>query len=233
MNLERALAALGAELEYPPTPELRARVIRRLDRRRERRRWFAVGFAVLAVAVGAAMAVPQARSAILEWLGIGGVSIERVATQPSGGRGAPPPGVRVSREEAREAVDFPLLGPDRAAAVYLDRSVPGGAVSFAWDDVLLTQFRGESLIYIEKMVGPGTTVDEVRVKGYFGYWLEGASHVVIFRDRNGESRAITRRRAGNVLLWELDGITLRLEVGRKSRAEALALADSLGFVKPS
>src|SRR4029450_11174176 len=80
-ELERALQQLGRELEFPATPDLRARV----RERTERRRWlrplaFAVALAV--VAFGVAMAVPQARSAILDFFHIGSVTIQRVETLP-------------------------------------------------------------------------------------------------------------------------------------------------------
>ena len=41
-----------------------------------------LAFAVLAVAVGAAMAVPQARTAILEFFRLRGATVERVETLP-------------------------------------------------------------------------------------------------------------------------------------------------------
>src|SRR5438309_6707286 len=80
-ELERALVALGNELEFPPTPDLVGPLRRRLARRAP---WRVLAFALalLAVAFGIAMAVPQARSAILRFFHIGAVTVERVETLP-------------------------------------------------------------------------------------------------------------------------------------------------------
>src|SRR5438093_12467983 len=81
-ELEQALLALGQELEYPVTPNLRRAVRERLERRVRTRRWLALALAVAAVGVGMAMAVPDARSSILRFFGICAVKIERVDTPP-------------------------------------------------------------------------------------------------------------------------------------------------------
>ena len=56
-----------------------------------------------------------------------------------------------------------------------------------------------------------------------GVWLAGRPHQVIYRDADGEIRDDAVRLAGNVLLWEQDGLTLRLE-GAASLDDALAYA---------
>src|SRR2546430_5091167 len=81
-ELERALAALAGEIEFPTAPDLRPRVRERLERRRFARP-FALAVALLVIAFGIAMAVPQARSAILRFLHIGAVTVERVETLPA------------------------------------------------------------------------------------------------------------------------------------------------------
>src|SRR5947208_13203898 len=81
-ELERALVALGGELDFPPAPDLVPAVRARLERRRFGRPLvFAV--ALLLIAFGIAMAVPEARSAILRFLHIGAVTVERVETLPA------------------------------------------------------------------------------------------------------------------------------------------------------
>ena len=87
-DLELQLRDLGAQIEYPRTPDIAGAVRRRLTTEAARRgfalrRAVLIGVAVLAVVVGAVMAVPQARTAVLEWLGLRGVKIERVPTQPT------------------------------------------------------------------------------------------------------------------------------------------------------
>ena len=71
---------------------------------------------------------------------------------------------------------------------------------------------------IEKYVRMEQRVERVEVDGQPGIWVEGR-HVVsgLF----GEPRL-----AGNVLLWEQEGLTLRLE-GRFTKEQALDLARSV------
>ena len=76
--------------------------------------------------------------------------------------------------------------------------------------------------YAEKMVGPGTKVEYLPVNGRPGIWIEGADHVVVFRDEFGRIQERPRL-ARNVLLWEDGPLTLRLE-GDFTKQRALALA---------
>src|SRR5256885_4020144 len=81
-ELGGALVALGGEL-FPPEPNLVPGVRTRLGRRRfALKPALAIALAVLAVGVGIAMAVPQARGAILRFFHIGSVTVERVETLP-------------------------------------------------------------------------------------------------------------------------------------------------------
>src|ERR671923_2747821 len=81
-ELEQALVALGRELEFPPTPDLVGAVRERLAPRRAWRRPLVFALAAVVVAFGIAMAVPPARSAILDFFHIGSVTVERVETLP-------------------------------------------------------------------------------------------------------------------------------------------------------
>src|SRR5512132_3685714 len=81
-ELERALIALGNELEFPPTPDLWPGVRERLHRRS----WFRPAVFAVAlglVAVGIAFAVPPARSAILRFFHLGAATVEQVDTLPA------------------------------------------------------------------------------------------------------------------------------------------------------
>jgi hypothetical protein len=59
-----------------------------------------------------------------------------------------------------------------------------------------------------------------------GLWIEGAPHVISYEDAAGIRVEEATRLAGNVLMWESDGVTHRLEttVGRQA---TLSLARSL------
>jgi len=243
-ELELELRELGSHIEYPRTPDIAGQVRRRLVAEPARgfplRRALVLALAMLAVAAAAAMAVPQARTAILEFLGLRGAKIERVATQPT----APAPeeadlglGERVTLARARERVDYDLLLPDgelgRPGGVYLSSLTPGGQVGFVYrtDDgdvrALLTQFQGSlERDFIQKIAGPETTVEPVSVDGNFGIWLEGEPHEFFYLDPAGQPVVETVRLAGNTLLWERGELTLRLE-GDLTKEEALRIARSV------
>ena len=86
-ELERSLRLLGEALAFPEAPDVSEAVQRRLvdirpQRRRPSRRTLVLAFAALAVAVGAVMAVPPARTAVLEFFGLRGATVQRVESLP-------------------------------------------------------------------------------------------------------------------------------------------------------
>ncbi|HMI98892.1 MAG TPA: hypothetical protein VK488_03565 [Gaiellaceae bacterium] len=226
-ELDAVLTELGRQVEFPPTPNLAPAVRRRLGERRSWRRPVALALAVLIVAIGAALAVPQARTAILDWLGLSGVHIVRVEKLP------PVPvvgnldlGRQVTLAEARRRAPWLLVPTDAPDRVYVGTAIPGGKVSLLWGTpasvrLLLTEFRG--LAYIEKLIEPDAKVDPVKL-GSSGVWLE-EPHVFSFLGRDGRIRQSTTRLAGKTLLWQQGDVTLRLE-GELSKAEALRIARS-------
>src|SRR5215218_2568161 len=109
-DLHAELTALA--VEWPETPDLSEDVLARLDepaaRPRRALRWrpaLAYGAAALVAAFALTMAAsPDARSAVLEWLGLKSVTIERREPRPtdSGLRLGTP----VTLAQARERVPF-------------------------------------------------------------------------------------------------------------------------------
>jgi hypothetical protein len=205
---------------------LRRERVRRAGHGWSRRPRFVLALAFALAALGAAFAVPQSRAKLLDLIGIGGATVERTERAPAVDEETNRRlGVPVTVEAAGRALGFELFVPDEEdVTLTLDRTLP--AATFSWDDrrLLLTQFRGEAIPFVQKSAGPGTRIDQVVVNGVLGYWLAGDRHVVVFRDRSG--RVLETRAAGNVLLWEEDGVTLRLE-GARSKGEALELAGTL------
>ena len=230
--IEARLADLAQHVAFPPEPDVAARVRERLaaeaaapeGRRAGRlprggrfRRRLAIPLAALALLAGGVAAVPSARSTVLDWLGIGGVTIERVPEAPTPTPSALDLGQRI-------AAPAGLLVPDELGPpdeVYRD----GELVTLLYREprILLTQFRGrveEPLI--RKLVGPDTTVEPVRVGGEPGYWL-GAAHALLYEDPAGGIREAPQRLAGPTLVWRHGDLTLRLEADiTKSRALAIA-----------
>jgi hypothetical protein len=259
-ELEQALRELGQELAFPPTPDLAASVITRLDSQpptplpvsgTRRVVWFTA--AILILLLGTLALFPEVRTAIADRLGLRGVQIRWVEELPMPAPVGTPLmlGRQVTLDEAQAAVDFPVLMPMLEGfadpnEVYLLGLGDNAMVSFVYPagdglpesevtgvGALLTQFRGNAVgDLIEKgLLGddgaPETRLDAVTVDGERGFWISGAPHsVFLVCHDDGDCREERYRLAGNVLLWEQDGVTLRLE-SALSKAESLAIAKSV------
>jgi hypothetical protein len=237
-ELELELRRLAGEVAWPETPELAGAVRRRIEAAPERRfrpRTLAIALAILAVAVGAVLAVPPARTAILDWFGFGGVEIRRVAELPQvPSEGRLVLGERVSLERARALAEHPVLVPDEAGfeqpdVVYVDPSAPGRPVALVYGPLgrprlLVLEFRAAPLF--EKVLLGETRVEQVTVDGAPGLWIEGPRHEFFYRTLESEAMRDTQRLAGNTLLWTRGPLTLRIE-GDLSKAEAFRIAESM------
>ena len=213
-ELERALFALGRELDIPPEPDLRSRVRERIERRPRYRRVAVLALALL-VALGIALAVPPARSAILRFFHIGAVTIERVETLPAArehslaaGLG---PALSLHDAEARSGVPLVLAGP-RPRRFYAQPGLIATLLQYRGKPVLLAELQGDQMGVSKKFVGPATRVEPAPI-GSFGLWLEGGKHVLTWAAASGGIRQVERRFAGNVLIWAEGNRTYRLEGG--------------------
>src|SRR6266550_5538151 len=215
-ELERALVQLGRELDLPSEPDLRSRVRERIERRRPRyRRALVAALALLLVALGIAMAVPDARSAILRFFHIGAATIERVETLPparerplTAGLG---PALSLREAQARSGVSLILNGP-RPQRFYAQPGLIATLLQYRGKPVLLAELLADQTGIVKKLAGPGTRVEPAPI-GSFGLWLEGGRHVLIWEAGAGEVRQIEPRLAGNVLIWTDGARTFRLEGG--------------------
>lgn len=256
-ELERALAQLGGELAFPETPDVADVVRRRLAerapsrRRLPARRAFVVAFVALAVAVGAALAVPAARTAILEFFGLRGATVQRVDTLPpvetqpdaSAARelelGSPVPVVDGSVRVKWPYLVVPeALGPPDAAyasPLLEDLKVslvyePGAGVPrsrYTGVGILVTEFRGDVAPgYVDKLANLGTDVERLAVGSDPAIWLEGGPHFVLFRTPEGEFGEEVARLAGNTLLVQRGPLLVRIE-GEVERDRAVEIAQSL------
>jgi hypothetical protein len=199
---------------------------------------------------------PETRSAIADRLGLRGVEIHWFENEPtpvpapdvsSLGLGRP-----VTLDEARAAAPFAIAVPTLAgfadpSQVYLRGAGDEAMVSFVYPasavlpsgevpgvGALLTQFAGTTnRNFIMKGLSgfddsPATSIEAVTVGGKPGFWIADAPHGVLLvcNEAEDDCREERYRLAGNVLLWEDDGITLRIESGL-SREESLAIAESM------
>jgi Domain of unknown function (DUF4367) len=271
LDLERALADLAAALEFPPTPDLAAAVTARLGETpaaapappgpaARARRWLAglagwrrlaaAGLAVVLLAAAVLVASPGTREAVARRLGLRGIGVElggppppTVTTTP-GGRLELGLGDRVTLEEARRRVDWPVLVPvaglGQPDAVYVNEAVPSGgrvdlvyrarpglpASPFTDVGLLITGFRGQPTPEFLKKVTAMGVVEQVTVGGEPGYWFSGEPHFFTYRDAAGTLREEQTRLAGNTLIWQRGDLTLRLE-GELPKEEAIRIAESM------
>lgn len=245
-DLHEELTALS--VEWPATPDLAAAVAARLERPAPARRAWRPALAYALAAVAAAFAItmaasPDARSAVLEWLGLKSVEIER--REPD----APPPqpgtlgsglglGTPVTLAEARRRSPFLSLptadGLGRPDAIHLGgQSVslvygerPGYARAATTGAALLVQeFPASVEPFIEKSVGQASGLERLTVDGDPAYFIAGA-HGFAYQGE-GDVRFEAQRLAGNTLLVErADGLLIRVE-GDIERDRAVAIARSV------
>jgi hypothetical protein len=215
--------------------------------------WLVAAVLLIALVSGLVL-FPEARNAIADRLGLQGVLIQwvdEVPTPEPSQLGAPLLlGRPVTLDEAQAAVDFPVRVPTAAGfkapgEIYLLDQDEGAMVSFVYPaapglpasdqtgvGALLTQFRGDAdRGLIEKGLPDDgvqeTHLEAVSISGEPGFWISGAPHgfFLVCYDV-GECRQERYRLAGNVLLWEQDGVTLRLE-SALTLEDALAIAESV------
>jgi hypothetical protein len=142
--------------------------------------------------------------------------------------GQPPPRGQVALVYRVHSGFPPIVAVDDVWAV----QTPVGAATQPADHsemigLLLTQVEG-GLIEgsFGKGLAPGTNLEPVTVNGNAGFWIDGRLHVFFYRDADGNVQVETIRLVGNTLVWEQDGLTLRLESGL-SRDGALRIAESV------
>jgi hypothetical protein len=199
--------------------------------------------AAAVVIAGSLLAAPPVQAALRAWLRIG--AIEVVSPTPTTSAPATPvapPSVlldlagETTLDAARAQVPFPIALPTYPAdlgtpdRVYV-QDLNGPAVILIWLDpqdpgkVRLSLHALSSGAFAQKIVGE-RLVDEVAVNGENAAWVHG-KHVLQLRGDNGDNTYGTRRLVrGNVLIWETNEATYRLETDQPLD-EAVRTAESL------
>jgi hypothetical protein len=253
-ELERSLDLLRDAIDWPATPALAGRITARIATPAPApRAWFqsrwAIAASVVLLAIAALIAYTPSRDAIASWINLH-TSITRVnhlptpSPLPSG-----PLGKRLGLGEpttlaaAQGKVAWKILVPaslGQPDEVYYQIDAPAGEVNLVYKPrpgmkassytgvaVLMTEVSGKvDTNFFGKMLGQGTTIEEVTVNGHQGWWISGQPHEVFFADANGNFRSETLRLASNTLLIDEGGLIVRIE-GDLTKTQALEIAASL------
>jgi hypothetical protein len=157
-------------------------------------------------------------------------------------------GRRVTLAEAQAAVPYPIHVPTLGSLgepdeVYL-RTLPDGnrMVSFIYlpapglpetqqtgVGALLMQFEArDNIDYIAKNMALDTPWAIVEINDHRALWIEGAHQLTLLPDPSLGCCGAPSRTAANVLLWEQDGLTFRLESSLNENG-AIAIAGSVAI----
>jgi hypothetical protein len=240
--VEAALRDLAEGIDWPAPVDFTTRLPRQQPVTRTWRPRLAWVAGVLALVL-VVLLVPSARQAVANLLEVAGIRIEFGDTPSLSPPSELAPGQLVDKAAADEAVDFSILRPavlEPPGSVYLLQADVGTQVFLAWAasdrlpevgdsgiGLLLAEFRADlDEEFFTKIVAEGTTVDRVTVNGAPAFWLAGAPHVFMFQTGPREHTEDGTRLTGHVLVWEVDGITYRLESNLRLD-ESLLIAESL------
>ena len=236
-RLDAALADLADTVEFPPTPALW--VTERLVEA-PRRGWFSPLPRALVLALIGLLLLAAAATALV--LGVPGLRLTLVPTQPSASMAADPLGTRLALGAAvsvDEVADIApgALGPPSEAYVIGDGAITS-LVYVASDELpaldgtdigLLIQAIQGALdrLQVEKLVAEvGANVTAVSVGGAHGYWIAGPPHLLRYLGPDGDARAEATRLVGDTLVWERGGTLYRIESGL-GLDETLRIAESM------
>jgi hypothetical protein len=244
-GLEGALSDLATAIDWPATPALAGSVATSIrvetqprGRWRPARRAVVLGLLAALLVVGLAAAIGFA---------LGGLRITFGGPPP----GSPLPaavvaergfGQAVRLDEAEAALGLLLVPTDpelgEADHVYFDSRTE--SVALAWGDrpglpadrdsglgIVVTEFRADiGPQTFEKVINSGARVEVASVSGASAYWIEGGEHYFFFRDANGQVLDASIRLVSTTLMWERDGLTVRIE-GAPSLPDAVRIAESM------
>lgn len=249
------LAALAAELEWPTTPRIADSVAAILATHPSRDRgWWRGGWrpARRALVLGVLAAVLVLGLVAGIGFALGGLKI--VFGGPPPGSPLPPElvaergfGQRTDLDGATQHVGGLFMPADPALGapdhVYYDSRT--GSVALAWGSrsglpadpasglgVVVTELRAHltSGTFI-KLLHEDAVLDTTNVHGAPAYWISGGNHFFFYLDANDQQVEGTLRLVGNALVWEQEGLTLRIE-GAPTLADAVRIGESMAIRLP-
>lgn len=254
-DLEPRLRELGTVIDYPSTPPIADQVGRNLregiaPRKRGRRTprlrvALVAAAALLLLAAGAAAAVPSARHAVLDFLGLRGETVQRVPSLPENVRAKPSwhLGEPATLQDAEDALSFSPLLPTSLGepnGVFVSSEVPGGALTLTYAPrpglpharltgvgLLVNELNGHFAPgFYGKLVPRESKIERFEIDGNYALWIEGL-HVFFFKPVADHTFHIGRSRlAANALLVQRGDVMVRLEA-EFDKSTAVEIAQSL------
>ena len=254
-RVEATLRAAAADATWPPTPDIRAIVLARLEREgirhvaggsdvglvpgRARGRALRLGRA-LAVAVITLLLIAGAATAL--GYRLPGLDILFVEHLPPAGTGldlgAPttiadavaPGGPRVLVPSVLATPDTVfVLGSGDQRIVTLVWRATSGQGTLGDSDLALTVMAVPGDLdegLVHKVIGSGTTLEPVSIGGSRGWWISGAPHDLVILRPDGTAGVLRSALAGDTLVFSRDGTLYRLE-SALGRDATIAVADSM------
>lgn len=244
--LDARLREAAGGATWPPTPDLRAAVLARIERKAVRsasgaapRPALRLGRA-LAIAALALLLIAGAAAAL--GYRLPGLDILFVEQLPPAGTGldlgtAVPideaiavdrPRVLVPAALPRPDTAFELGAGDRRIVTLAYRADPGEP-TLAGSDLKLTVMAVPGVIeegLVRKLLGPGTTMGAVSVGGSPGWWIAGAPHEIIIIRPDTTAGVLSSALAGDTLVFSRDGTLYRIE-SALGREATIAVAESM------
>jgi len=221
-RLDAALLQLAADIDFPPTPDLRSSVAERAQQP-SRRWWPSAWPRAAALAVVATLLVAATAAALV--LVLPGLRITTIPTLPTADAVSSrlALGDPIPAESVGAGIPAALGQPDEAyvigdhevlSLVYLaDDELPDLAGSGIG---LLVQVIDGALDreMVQKLVAEvGASVTPVQVGGDAGFWIDGLPHLVRYIDPEGRERSQRTRLVADTLVWQRGGALYRIESG--------------------
>lgn len=236
-DIERLLRDLPGRIQYPSPPDVSGPVLSSISSppiSRRPRRLLAASAAAVALAALVAVIIPATRERVVGWLGIGGIGVETTQATVV----LPPDvtlGDHVEVNDIPAAAGFDPLVPDALGEPSVAFIDGGGRLWILWtptEDLpptadrnvgaIVTQFRTTASPGLTKgLIAGASTARIVDIDGRPAVWVEGP-HDLYLPELAGLS--VNGRSAGNTLIWEQGGLTIRLET-------ALALTQSIEIAR--
>jgi hypothetical protein len=247
--LGRALTAAAGDIAWPPAPDLVggvSRAIRERERHpslvRPRRSLPGRRRTLLLVVVGVVVLAAAALAAKVV-IDLGALSIDTIPGRPTALPTAlasgPTIGHPATLAEAEKEAGFHAAVPEALGApdaVWVDATSDGSRIVLAWTPTstlpsidglswgaVLYEFRGDAEQASKSVFMEGDTFEETEVGGQRGLWITGRHELDLV---TADGRYARYRVNGNVLVWNVNELALRLETSLREAA-AVRLAESI------